>query len=151
MQELSSCECHYVRCIKPNEVKKREYFIPSFVFQQIRYLGILDSIRVRKEGYPSRKKYKDFFLRYEDVCFWEGKKSITDYMKIKNEDEFKALALKCLDQMAKNRTKKEVLIGNARLMMKTQFYSKLEKDRAVKMKKKKGRISNYGMQILENV
>jgi myosin heavy subunit len=134
--ELSGCECHYVRCLKPNEMKKKEYFIPTFVFQQIRYLGVLDTIRVRKEGYPSRKKFKDFFFRFEDVCFWAGKKSIFDYQKIDDEKVFKELALKCLEIMSNNHTKTEVLVGNTRILMKQAFYAKLERERTIKMKKK---------------
>ena len=134
MTELAGCECHYVRCLKPNEQKKKEYFVPTFVFQQIRYLGILDTIRVRKEGYPIRKKFRDFFLRFEDVCFWVGKKPRFEYEKIEDEASFKDLALKALDIMCPKRTKQQVLIGTARVFMKAVFYAQLERDRTQKMK-----------------
>jgi myosin heavy subunit len=136
MQELSGCECHYVRCLKPNEMKKKEYIIPTFVFMQIRYLGVLDSIRVRKDGYPSRKSYRDFFFRFEEVCFFPGKKSIFDYMKLTDDALFKDLAIKCLSYMSKDYSKKEVLLGTTKIFMKQAFYNKLERDRAIKIKVK---------------
>ncbi len=34
---------------------------------QIRYLGILESVRVRKIGFPSRISYRDFYLKYHEV------------------------------------------------------------------------------------
>ena len=45
INELCSCDVHFVRCIKPNEEKKREIFIDGYVLLQIRYLGLLDTIK----------------------------------------------------------------------------------------------------------
>ena len=136
MGELSSCECNYIRCLKPNEMKKKEFFIPTFVFQQIRYLGVLDTIRIRKDGYPNRKKFKDFLLYFEEVCYWPNKKNYEFYKKLEDEKEIKELSLKCLEHMSPKYTQKDVLIGINRIMFKSAFYSKLEREREEKMKKK---------------
>ena len=64
VKELKSCDSSYVRCIKPNEQKKEFFVTPTFMFNQIQYLGILDTIKVRKAGFPSRKEYNDFFNEY---------------------------------------------------------------------------------------
>ena len=29
MNELAKCECHFVRCVKPNETKTEQLFVPS--------------------------------------------------------------------------------------------------------------------------
>lgn len=65
MEELQSCDVHFIRCIKPNEVKKKDYFVNSYVLLQIRYLGILESVKVRKEGYPIRGEYANFYTRVD--------------------------------------------------------------------------------------
>ena len=52
---LGECVRHYIRCLKPNEEKKRNYFVPWFSLLQIKYMGILDTIRIRQEGYPVTK------------------------------------------------------------------------------------------------
>lgn len=67
MDELRSCDVHFVRCIKPNEVKKADFYFTPYVLQQIRYLGVLESIEVRKATYPARKTYAAFFDQYR-VC-----------------------------------------------------------------------------------
>jgi myosin heavy subunit len=58
MDELSSSDCHFIRCLKPNELKKPDHVIASYCLLQIKYLGVLESIKVRKEGFPFRKDYK---------------------------------------------------------------------------------------------
>lgn len=39
---------HFVRCIKPNEEKKAFTFVDRVCYNQIKYLGILDTIQMRK-------------------------------------------------------------------------------------------------------
>lgn len=136
MAELSSCSCHYVRCLKPNELKRKEFFVPTFVFQQIRYLGILDTIRIRKEGFPCRKKFKDFFARFEEICWYEKKKPFYELKHITDDFFFKELSIKCLDYMTPKRDKSECLIGSNKIFMKQQFYTKLENLLLEKIKKK---------------
>ena len=58
MRELNSCDVHFVRCLKPNEEKVANKFNEYMVINQIRYLGVLDSLRVRRESYPIRRSFK---------------------------------------------------------------------------------------------
>ena len=67
MGELKACECHFIRCIKPNEEKKKGSWNGGLVLQQIRYLGVLESIKVRKESFPIRRPYRLFYEKYEDL------------------------------------------------------------------------------------
>ncbi len=39
---------HFIRCIKPNDQKKGFTFIDRVCYNQIKYLGILDTIQMRK-------------------------------------------------------------------------------------------------------
>ena len=64
MDELLSCECMFVRCIKPNEDKKANFWVPALALNQIRYLGILDSINVRRESLPVRKTFEEHYAKY---------------------------------------------------------------------------------------
>ena len=57
---LGECVRHYIRCLKPNEAKKKNYFVPWFSLLQIKYMGVLDTIRVRQEGYPVIKTYLEY-------------------------------------------------------------------------------------------
>jgi myosin heavy subunit len=63
--ELDRCSCHFVRCIKPNPTKTKGILKQMMTLEQIKYMGILDTIRVRKDSYPVRRQYKLFYQRYE--------------------------------------------------------------------------------------
>lgn len=65
MNELEKCDCHFIRCLKPNDQKKKDFWMGSLVLQQIKYLGVTDSIRVRKDSYPLRRSYMQFYERYD--------------------------------------------------------------------------------------
>ncbi|KAM9954419.1 hypothetical protein ACTFIW_003961 [Dictyostelium discoideum] len=58
---LSACTPHYIRCIKPNDKKQPMNFVSSRVEHQVKYLGILENIKVKRSGYAYRQ-LKDIFL-----------------------------------------------------------------------------------------
>lgn len=62
------CELHFIRCIKPNEKADNNMFVDSLVLMQITYMGVLDTIKVRKLNFPNRLRYIRFYERYEDLC-----------------------------------------------------------------------------------
>ncbi|XP_054903851.1 unconventional myosin-Va [Poeciliopsis prolifica] len=64
MDTLNSTTPHYVRCIKPNDLKAAFMFDPQRAVQQLRACGVLETIRISAAGYPSRWTYEEFFSRY---------------------------------------------------------------------------------------
>ncbi|NXU58302.1 MYO1A protein, partial [Turnix velox] len=65
MKNLYSKNPNYIRCIKPNETKTAMLFTPELVLAQIRYLGLLENVRVRRAGYAFRQLYRPFLERYK--------------------------------------------------------------------------------------
>jgi len=59
MELLDKTEPNYVRCIKPNERKAAQQFEGPLVLSQMRYSGLLDSIRIRQAGYAVRRTFED--------------------------------------------------------------------------------------------
>ncbi|MFT7798757.1 unconventional myosin-Vb-like [Arapaima gigas] len=64
MDTLNSTNPHYVRCIKPNDLKQPFAFDPKRAVQQLRACGVLETVRISAAGYPSRWTYPEFFERY---------------------------------------------------------------------------------------
>ncbi len=64
MQTLGACSPFFVRCIKPNEYKEPMTFDRQLVVRQLRYSGMMETIRIRRAGYPIRHSYSDFVDRY---------------------------------------------------------------------------------------
>jgi myosin-1 len=66
--KLLRCNPHYVRCIKPNDNKQPGVLDEQRVRHQIRYLGLVENIRVRRAGFANRQTYERFFHRYRMIC-----------------------------------------------------------------------------------
>ncbi|KAK0174543.1 hypothetical protein PV327_010303 [Microctonus hyperodae] len=67
VKNLTSKEPFYVRCIKPNEVKSPVVFDVERVEHQVRYLGLLENILVRRAGFVYRQRYDRFLKRYKMI------------------------------------------------------------------------------------
>ncbi|XP_039296527.1 unconventional myosin ID isoform X2 [Nilaparvata lugens] len=67
VKTLASKEPFYVRCIKPNEEKSPCLMEDERVEHQVRYLGLLENIRVRRAGFAHRQRYDRFLKRYKMI------------------------------------------------------------------------------------
>ncbi len=63
MTTMNAAAPHFVRCIKPNMIKKPDVFVDDLTTKQLRYTGMLETTRIRKEGYANRPTFADFLAR----------------------------------------------------------------------------------------
>ncbi|XP_072004307.1 unconventional myosin-Vc isoform X1 [Engystomops pustulosus] len=77
METLNATTPHYVRCIKPNDEKLPFEFDPKRVVQQLRACGVLETIRISAQSYPSRWTYIEFFGRYS-ILMTQQELSLSD-------------------------------------------------------------------------
>jgi myosin-5 len=139
MTELLESECHFVRCIKPNEEKRKDFWVPALALNQIRYLGILDSINVRRESLPVRKFYEEFYAKYQDLDKFSPERN-TSYLKLKDsKPDWKKLTENTIKSVQENPPNHDVLFGNTRIFMSNPFTVKLEE--ALEEKQKVKRIA----------
>ncbi|XP_071271844.1 unconventional myosin-Vc-like isoform X1 [Salvelinus alpinus] len=64
METLNATTPHYVRCVKPNEEKMPFEYDSKRVVQQLRACGVLETIHISAQSYPSRWTYIEFYSRY---------------------------------------------------------------------------------------
>ncbi|KAL7673817.1 hypothetical protein ACOME3_000096 [Neoechinorhynchus agilis] len=64
METMGMRHPYFIRCIKPNENKSDNEFNRSLITKQLRYSGMLETITIRRAGYPIRHLFRDFVPRY---------------------------------------------------------------------------------------
>ena len=65
VKTLMACTPHYIRCIKPNDQKRSGLYNEERVQHQVKYLGLLENVKVKRAGYAFRTTYFDFVKRYK--------------------------------------------------------------------------------------
>ncbi|XP_072104793.1 unconventional myosin-Ib-like [Mobula birostris] len=68
MKNLQAKNPNYIRCIKPNDTKSPVKFEEAVVQMQVKYLGLMENVRVRRAGYAYRHHYKPCLERYKMLC-----------------------------------------------------------------------------------
>uniref|UniRef100_A0A8C7XEM2 Myosin X, like 1 n=1 Tax=Oryzias sinensis TaxID=183150 RepID=A0A8C7XEM2_9TELE len=85
-------------------------FDPEIVLNQLRYSGMLETVKIRRAGFPVRRTFKDFFSR-RVALHLNDKKRTTDLL------------------LKYDKTKKEWQLGKTKVFMKESLEQRLEKDR----------------------
>ncbi|XP_030351869.1 unconventional myosin-VIIb [Strigops habroptila] len=70
MKILEQCQPYFIRCIKPNDYKKPLLFDRELCIKQLRYSGMMETIQIRKAGFPVRYSFEEFFDRYGVLLPW---------------------------------------------------------------------------------
>ena len=66
--------------------KVPDTFSPEMVMNQLRYSGMMETVRIRRSGYPVRRVFADFLFRYgmlgRNLGLPEGKEKCGAIMKL---------------------------------------------------------------------
>lgn len=66
LMEILMCkEPSYIRCIKPNGLQRSGIFDDQLILHQVKYLGLMENLRVRRAGFAYRRHYEMFLQRYK--------------------------------------------------------------------------------------
>ncbi|KAJ3598057.1 hypothetical protein NHX12_001571, partial [Muraenolepis orangiensis] len=65
MATLRNTNPNFLRCIIPNHEKKAGKLSPNLVLDQLRCNGVLEGIRICRQGFPNRIPFQEFRQRYE--------------------------------------------------------------------------------------
>uniref|UniRef100_A0A8C4GEM4 Myosin-X n=1 Tax=Dicentrarchus labrax TaxID=13489 RepID=A0A8C4GEM4_DICLA len=115
MATLSASNPFFVRCIKPN-MDKANRFDADVVLNQLRYSGMLETVKIRRAGFPVRRTFTDFYSRYNMIL-----KS-----KIHSDDEKQS----CSELLTlHDKAKLEWQLGKTKVFLKEALEQRLEKER----------------------
>ena len=86
---LNATEPHYIRCIKPNTLKRPLEFHAQMVLEQLTNSGVFEAVQIRKSGFPFRYSHEMFCKRYKCIkptmkykSFKEGCELLLQEMKM---------------------------------------------------------------------
>ncbi|XP_047288541.1 unconventional myosin-IXa isoform X20 [Homo sapiens] len=64
METLGQAEPYFVKCIRSNAEKLPLRFSDVLVLRQLRYTGMLETVRIRQSGYSSKYSFQDFVSHF---------------------------------------------------------------------------------------
>ncbi|KAK5849943.1 hypothetical protein PBY51_014237 [Eleginops maclovinus] len=69
LSKMVAGQPHFVRCIKPNNDRQASKFDREKVLVQLRYTGVLETAKIRRQGYSHRILFANFMKRYYILAF----------------------------------------------------------------------------------
>ncbi|XP_074421486.1 unconventional myosin-IXb isoform X6 [Larus michahellis] len=90
LETLGKAEPFFIRCIRSNAEKKEMLFDESLVLQQLRYTGMLETVRIRRSGYSAKYTFQEFIDQFqvllpknakaskEDICVYLNKLKLNE-------------------------------------------------------------------------
>ena len=64
VNDFEATQHHCIWCIKPNLMKKANYFSAGEILMQLRCSGMMEVIRIRREEYGLREDHLSFYSRF---------------------------------------------------------------------------------------
>ncbi|XP_049585087.1 unconventional myosin-IXb isoform X2 [Syngnathus scovelli] len=64
LETLNRAEPFFIRCIRSNAEKKEMYLDEALVLQQLRYTGMLETVRIRRSGYGAKYTFQEFLEQF---------------------------------------------------------------------------------------
>ncbi|KAM8960477.1 unconventional myosin-IXb [Pelodytes ibericus] len=65
LETLGKAEPFFIRCIRSNAEKREMTFDEALVLQQLRYTGMLETVRIRRSGYSAKYTYQEFTDQFQ--------------------------------------------------------------------------------------
>ncbi|XP_038575834.1 unconventional myosin-XVI-like [Micropterus salmoides] len=67
ISKLQASTPHFVECVRPNASGQPDSFDSFHVSTQLKYIGVLEMVRMIRYGYPVRLSFPGFLSRYKDL------------------------------------------------------------------------------------
>ncbi|KZC05600.1 Unconventional myosin-XV [Dufourea novaeangliae] len=133
LDSMSQCNPWFVRCIKPNTEKAPMKFDMPCVLEQLRYTGMLETIRIRKTGYPVRLVFGHFVDRYRYLVSTHLPRGAPN----------KELCRIILDKAAPKEAQSQYQLGLTRVFLRESLERTLEYNRALILERAAITVQRY--------
>ncbi|XP_016845570.1 unconventional myosin-XV isoform X2 [Nasonia vitripennis] len=133
LESMSQCNPWFVRCIKPNSEKAPMKFDMPCVLEQLRYTGMLETIRIRKTGYPVRLPFAHFVDRYRYLVPTSLPRGAPN----------KELCRMILEKAAPKKTEPQYQLGLTRVFLRESLERTLEYNRALILERAAVTVQRY--------
>ncbi|XP_018350693.1 PREDICTED: unconventional myosin-XV isoform X2 [Trachymyrmex septentrionalis] len=133
LESMSQCNPWFVRCIKPNTEKAPMKFDMPCVLEQLRYTGMLETIRIRKTGYPVRLLFGHFVDRYRYLVSTHLPRGAPN----------KELCRIILDKAASKEAQSQYQLGLTRVFLRESLERALEYNRALILERAAITVQRY--------
>ena len=134
VSDLDHTQPHYIRCIKPNLVKAPGSFLPGEVLKQLRYSGMMEAIRIRREGYALREDHESFYKRFSVLIgsddTTEGETGIENLVRVLSR--------------RLHVTDADWQIGHSKIFLRHQLADKLERMTDLRVRAAARTLSRFG-------
>jgi len=145
IKKLNSAQPHYVRCLKPNDLKLPRLFQTSMVLDQMNCSGLFEAVKIRKSGFPFRVPIANFIKNFGPSVL--DSKEIKQILEVQDgedatkEKAFRSNAQSVIDLIS-SRTKDpwldyangNVFVGKNNVLMRTGYWTQLSAFRQEIMK-----------------
>ncbi|XP_027014033.2 unconventional myosin-IXb isoform X1 [Tachysurus fulvidraco] len=64
LETLVKAEPFFIRCLRSNAEKKEMFFDEALILQQLRYTGMLETVRIRRSGYGAKYTFQEFIEHF---------------------------------------------------------------------------------------
>ncbi|CAO4373023.1 unnamed protein product [Caenorhabditis nigoni] len=118
LDTLNTSSAHFIRCVVPNYEKLPGKIDAPLVLAQLKCNGVLEGIRICREGYPSRLPHSEFIERYSLLLKNKEKSS--------GASEKEKCGMICQDADVR---KERFAVGKTKLFCKVGVISELERKR----------------------
>ncbi|XP_065315561.1 unconventional myosin-Ic-like [Gordionus sp. m RMFG-2023] len=129
---LEKEELHYIRCIKPNMEKLADTMDDTTIRHQVRYMGLVENVRVCRAGFAYKRPYEYFIKRYYCICpsTWpkyyqfssvEAVKEILEHYKYTLNIDYKFGKTKIFVKSAKTISQMETKYSNRKIELVTMI------------------------------
>lgn len=133
MLELKATAPSFVRCVKPNNLRFPQGWNASLILNQLIYLGVMETVRIRRSGFPVRRSFEEFHQKYQILT--RKIKVSKEKRATMTDKEYCEVILRFIDRENWQMGHKKVFLRDSQLRILDNEARKITQDAAIQIQK----------------